>query len=471
MCISNEYRWNVPVVTYGFDQSFMDYFGTNGVAAVESAIQILNNLRPASQIVLTNYPFDSQQLNFEARAQSLYDLKSQTLKLLLEQLGLGYPARNVFVLKQWTSLFAQTASDDGLGTNAWLGQNVWQDWAIPDYIIELNYDPVTLSPTLYVNNTLYVGAIGYWNTPNRILEMYPVDIFGYSYTAVADYDSFDYGGDSFDYGVYYTGLTYDDVGGLAYLLSTKNVNYETLLPGTRGVGRNAHPVVRGVWRPGVDKITFVPQPVNPRTGAFQTYVSRFTDRYFTNGVLAEQEIVRAISQPDFLFSVADLGAGNFETPSFVRTGTTNWINNAAANGNTNGAGPGVIQPPVQIIFNKLGPDFSSDGNISDTEAFEQPQCWASFDGSINPPVIYPISPTGTNQLTVRMWLLWGTYPSWSTSSFEWTRTSAAGAQFTLQTSTDLVDWINLFTVPNNGTVSTFFNNNPASPSRFYRLIP
>jgi hypothetical protein len=104
MCISNEYRWNVPVVTYGFDQSFMDYFGTNGVAAVESAIQILNNLRPASQIVLTNYPFDSQQLNFEARAQSLYDLKSQTLKLLLEQLGLGYPARNVFVLKQWTSL-------------------------------------------------------------------------------------------------------------------------------------------------------------------------------------------------------------------------------------------------------------------------------------------------------------------------------------------------------------------------------
>jgi hypothetical protein len=70
-----------------------------------------------------------------------------------------------------------------------------------------------------------------------------------------------------------------------------------------------------------------------------------------------------------------------------------------------------------------------------------------------------------------MWLLWGTYPSWSTSSFEWTRTSAAGAQFTLQTSTDLVDWINLFTVPNNGTVSTFFNNNPASPSRFYRLIP
>ena len=55
MCISNGYRWNVPVVTYGFDQSFLNYFGSNGVAAVESAIQILNDLPPASQIALTNY--------------------------------------------------------------------------------------------------------------------------------------------------------------------------------------------------------------------------------------------------------------------------------------------------------------------------------------------------------------------------------------------------------------------------------
>ncbi|HTV76552.1 MAG TPA: hypothetical protein VMD57_06080, partial [Candidatus Baltobacteraceae bacterium] len=27
MCISNEYRWNVPVLTYGFDQSFLNFFG------------------------------------------------------------------------------------------------------------------------------------------------------------------------------------------------------------------------------------------------------------------------------------------------------------------------------------------------------------------------------------------------------------------------------------------------------------
>jgi hypothetical protein len=48
MEMGSGYRWNVPVVTYGFDQSFQDYFGTNGVAAVESAIKILNDLPPKS---------------------------------------------------------------------------------------------------------------------------------------------------------------------------------------------------------------------------------------------------------------------------------------------------------------------------------------------------------------------------------------------------------------------------------------
>ena len=46
MNLGQEYRWNVPVLTYAFDQSFLDYFGSNGVAAVESAIGILNSLPP-----------------------------------------------------------------------------------------------------------------------------------------------------------------------------------------------------------------------------------------------------------------------------------------------------------------------------------------------------------------------------------------------------------------------------------------
>ena len=79
MDIGNGYRWNVPVVTYGFDKSFLDFFGSNGVAAVEGAIQILNDLPQASQMVLTNFPQLTMRLNYQAQAQSLLDLKSTTL--------------------------------------------------------------------------------------------------------------------------------------------------------------------------------------------------------------------------------------------------------------------------------------------------------------------------------------------------------------------------------------------------------
>src|SRR5665213_2512628 len=138
MCISNEYRWNVPVVTYGFDQSFLDYFGTNRVAAVESAIQILNDLPPASQIVLDNYPFDSQQYNYAANAQSLYDLKSQTLSLLVEPLGLAQPTRYIFVLKQWNPVFIDYPKE-----------YQWPDGTIPNYIVQRNFDPQTLAASQY----------------------------------------------------------------------------------------------------------------------------------------------------------------------------------------------------------------------------------------------------------------------------------------------------------------------------------
>ena len=97
MPIGSGYRRNVPVVTYGFDKSFLDFFGTNGVAAVESAIEILNDLPPASAIELTNYPFASLQTSPSTQAQSLLDLKSQTLQLLLEQMGLAPPIRNIYV--------------------------------------------------------------------------------------------------------------------------------------------------------------------------------------------------------------------------------------------------------------------------------------------------------------------------------------------------------------------------------------
>lgn len=130
MCLSNGYRWNVPVVTYGFDQSFLNFFGTNGVAAVEGAIQILNDLPPASSVELTNYSDNSQLINPQAQAQSLYDLQSVTLSLLLEQLGLASPTRYVYVLRSWT-----------FGPQPFGGQGI-----LPQSIVMRNFDPKVFSP-------------------------------------------------------------------------------------------------------------------------------------------------------------------------------------------------------------------------------------------------------------------------------------------------------------------------------------
>ncbi len=449
MCISNEYRWNVPALTYGFDQSFSNYFGTNGIAAVESAIQILNDLPPASQIALTNYPFSSQHINFAAQSQNLNDLKSETLSLLLEHLGLAQPKRYMFVIQQWNPIL----------TNG----NLYTSNSIPNYVVQRNYDPQTLNVSSYLNGALYAFATSYDGRSTFINPYLVAPIIATPLTPVADF--------SLNAGFFYAGLTYDDVGGLAYLLSTNNINYETLLTNIVGVGTNVNSFVNGAWRPGVDKITFVPQPMDSLTSTFLPVTNQFTDTYITNGIVMRQQLARVTTQPDFLFSVADTGEGNFSTPWFVRTGTTNWINNAAANGNTNGSGPGVIQAPVQITFNKMGERYGTVGSISDIGASGFPQSWGTFDNSGNIPVVYPIPQTGTNQMTVRMWLERGTNPYQSTTSFEWKPTSIAGAQFTLQSSTDLVAWTNLFTVTNSGIVWNYFNYNPASSSRFYRLIP
>ena len=37
MRVNEGYRWNIPVIYYAFDQSFINYFGPNGIAAESSA--------------------------------------------------------------------------------------------------------------------------------------------------------------------------------------------------------------------------------------------------------------------------------------------------------------------------------------------------------------------------------------------------------------------------------------------------
>ncbi len=132
MAIGEGYRWNVPVVTYGFAPSFLDYFGTNGVAAVAEAIQILNDLPPASAINLADYSPYTFRMNYAASPAGLQDLKSAALSGLVEQLGLAQPVRFMFTLRN-ISLVGDTV--------------------VPETVIR-NYDPFTgsLRPSLIKPN-------------------------------------------------------------------------------------------------------------------------------------------------------------------------------------------------------------------------------------------------------------------------------------------------------------------------------
>lgn len=454
MDIGSGYRWNVPVVTYGFDKSFLDYFGTNGVAAVESAIQIINDLPPASGAVLTNYPFVSLQVNYAAQTVGLSDLKSQVLSDLLEQLGLAQPARNIFILKQWdTSLLPPYA-------NLFSGEADWPAEAIPEFIVQRNFDPQTLEPTSYINDILYTAYIDIQPGQYEMIP-YLVDPLVPDYPAVADNDLY--------VGEYFTGLTYDDLGGLRYLLSKTNINYEMLLPDVAGVGANAGSFVNGAWRPGVEKITFVPQSTGLLPGTFLPLTNQFTDTYLINGNAIQQQLQRVTTQPDFLFS-----AGN----DFYRTGTTNWINNAAMNNNPTGAGPGIIRPPVTIVLQKTGSFFYSSSSVisnavvwsEDLVQGDESSFWGSFDGSTNAPIIYPAPQTGNVSMSVRVFLRHSNYGS-DFQKFEWLPTSPAGTVYALQTSTNLSTWNTLFTVTNNGSVCTYQNVNANSSTRFYQLVP
>ena len=135
MNIGEGYRWNMPVVTYGFDRSFLDYFGSNGVAAVEGAIGILNALPPASSVGLTNYPLATRIFNPTAGALNLVDLKSVTLCFLLEQMGLADPIRYAYCIRDY--------EPDASGTNYTFD------------IIQRNFDPASAQPSGYVNGELY----------------------------------------------------------------------------------------------------------------------------------------------------------------------------------------------------------------------------------------------------------------------------------------------------------------------------
>src|SRR5688572_24245008 len=227
--LTHEYRRNVPVLTYAFDPTFINYFGTNGMAAVHAAVAVMNSLPRLDTLTQTldEYPLqdpitgavttfrDSRRVNYTAQALNLIDMKTFTLGLLVEQLGLASPERNTWTLRS-------RATSGPL--------------PVTNYsTIMRNFDPVTLQPSAYVNGNRYSYEIvePYVSPDSSAAIEFPVDPESslYGFSSVANLVA----GDSLlsIFGVFYTYLTRDDIGGLRYIYDPDNLNFESFAPGTQ----------------------------------------------------------------------------------------------------------------------------------------------------------------------------------------------------------------------------------------------
>jgi hypothetical protein len=404
MFIGEFYRVNVPVVTYAYDSSFLNYFGTNGIAAIETVMKYMNDLPPMSRITNDGFsfyinglpvPMDTKFINFEAQALGLTDIKAIAWGHLLEELGLAWAETWVWALRS----------------------REVRPGPITNYsIIKLNYDPITLTPSSFVNGQLYTFTIFDGNISDAIES--PLDPFTSSYTTVANVGNTLRG----RFGQFYSGLTHDDIGGLRFLYHTNRIAVETNLPtvsrfggggtsstnfigapwtplflvtnvfGTNITGTNITNGIVGVApRPGVNKIFFQRVEFDSIIGNFIPRTNVFADVFYTNGRARFQMVQRSITVPDYLFGVEDLGTTIDGFPEISsRTVTEGWLNNDSINGFTDLGGPGNINFPIQILFTSVYPVLFTSFPFVDEFSAGNAGIWGSFDGTTNPPVVYPV---------------------------------------------------------------------------------
>jgi hypothetical protein len=396
MNLGEGYRWNIKTITYGFSKSFQDYFGQRGITEVNKAIAILNNLPPVSRMSasLSEFPLDTRQANYQAGALGLFDLKSVALGHLIEEFGLADPERYVWTLR---NRFVTPAP-------------------VTNYVVIMrNFDPVTWAPTPYVNGILYTYSIIEYGPPLPYTDASEstVDPLALGWNSIAGIAGSGNPAPSsyFTTGLFFTGLTRDDVGGIRYLLRRSNLNVESLLPNTTGAqapsawsplgagSGGTNTFVNTALRPGVDKVLFRQLPYY---GIFLGFTNTWTDTYVnpTNGLLSTQRVQRILpagSQPDIVFDAGDLGVdGTTGEPFLTRlTDTSGWANNSATNNPTFATaevdGPGVIQPPIVIAFTTIGPTLLNTFPTSMDQASASILFggWAAIDGTTNAPFIFP----------------------------------------------------------------------------------
>src|ERR1039458_7197429 len=216
--IGEDYRRNTPVIYYAFDETFLDFFGSNGVWAVDQAFAILNNLTNASSYSadLSEIPLEARRFNQTAGALNLIDMKSAVLATMMEQLGLADALRYIWTLH-----------DRVAGATCPLGA---QDLVTKRNLAIVPSDLSQLQYSSYVNGVLYSyyifdycpGPVPAGAPQSEAIEI-PVDINinAARYTPVSSF-----GVNALIPGSFYTGLTRDDVAGLRYLLRGGRTHWE-----------------------------------------------------------------------------------------------------------------------------------------------------------------------------------------------------------------------------------------------------
>jgi hypothetical protein len=390
-------RLNAPVITYGYDITFLTYFGAKGVAAVDSAMAVLNALPAASAANLSSFLMQgNQQINYTAQALDLTDLKSIVMSIMLEHMGLNGE----------THVWDLHTRNGITGPPPCLFEYL---------VINRNYDPASYQPSSYVNGVNYTYQI--WDGCSNATSVadaieFPVDEASaaeLTYTAVSTLYALEPGG-------YYLGLTYDDMGGLKYLYNKNNLAYEALDPtavvSPFSAGSSWEGVSSGVTNGvvtgtgtgtnfvgfvgGVEKITYVKLPSDSILGGgFRPRTFSYTIPSISpNGALTSLSITRTVIQPDIVFSAGDmvgntLGGAPFTYSAYARGFA--FINSGAAVVG-NGVVPAVISPQETITFNDVTPFWvnESPSFLDEQSVLEYPGLyWGTFDGSTNSPTVYP----------------------------------------------------------------------------------
>lgn len=377
-------RLTTPILTYGFDDTFLDYFGEQGVAAVDSAFQVLNALPSSSSANLDTFLTEGAvQINYTAQALELYDLKSTVLFLMAEHLGL-MGETHIFDLGA-RQLYAATPA-----------------CSYDYFVLTRNYDPVTYSPTYYVNGRLY--GFNIWDGCTIGVNVgdaveYPMDASQTPrFTAIAT-------GALQTFGGYYLNFTRDDVGGLKFLYSKNNYAFQ-------GLDSNSvvEPFGNSTWEAvnttnaivgisnfvgvlgGVEKVSFVKVNFDSMLGpAFTPITYHYSIPYVTNSRLSKLSVARTVFAPDILFTAAYLIVPGppITDPELGRASTFIATTYVSPGG---GITPSTIAPQELITLNNAGPVYLNYNpyflDILDYEDYPVFN-WGSFDGSTNPPIIFP----------------------------------------------------------------------------------